>query len=173
MNLLNRLTIPRSLGVAVLALALCAPAAVAQMPQQPDSSQLSSSDVSDEQVEKAANIAISLQMSGRQMRMEMQKQMREKYGNPQQMDSTQKAQMQKDRQRQMQQMRKEQMKMMKQQAEEEGLEMKMFQRIMRSARQDSTLQERLRTAMKTKMKEQQSQMQQGQGQQGGGGGPGQ
>lgn len=166
MNVLSRLTTPRALGLALLAVALCAPAAVAQMPQ-PDTTQLSSSDVTDEQVQKAASIAVALQMSGRQMRMEMQKQMREKYGNPQQMDSTQKAQMQQDRRRQMQQMRKRQMKMMQQKAQEEDLEMKMFQRIMRSARQDSTLQQRLRTAMKTQMKQRQSQMQ---GQQGGGSG---
>lgn len=129
---------------------------------------MSSSDVNDEQVQQAAQIAVELQMSGRQMRMEMQKQMREKYGNPQQMDSTQKAQMQRERKQQMQQMRKKQMKMMQQTSQEVGLDAQMFQRIMRSAQQDSTLQERLRTAMKSQMKERQSQMQNQQG-----GGPGQ
>ncbi len=166
MSTLSRFTSPLRLGVALLALALCAPAAVAQMPQ-PDTTQLSSSDVNDEQIQQAAQIAVELQMSGRQMRMQMQKQMRQKYGNPQQMDSTQKAQMQQERRQQMRQMRKKQMKMMQQKSQEVGLEAQMFQRIMRSAQQDSTLQQRLRTAMKTQMKERQSQMQ---NQQGGGSG---
>ncbi|MFO8099492.1 MAG: DUF4168 domain-containing protein [Salinibacter sp.] len=169
MNTLNRLSAPLYAGLALLAFALLVPAAAAQMPE-PDTTQLSSSDVSDEQVEQAANIAIDLQMSGREMRMEMQKEMREKYGNPQEMDSTEKAAMQKERQQQMQQMQKEQIQMMEEKAEEEGMDTEMFQRIMQSARQDSTLQERLRTAMKSKMEEEGQQMQGGQQ---GGGGPGQ
>lgn len=156
--------LPTSLraGLFLLAFAFVAPVAFGQMPQ-PDTTQLSSSDVSDQQVNKAAQIAVALQQSGRQMRIEMQKQMRSKYGNPQEMDSTQKAQMRKERRSQMQQMRKEQMKMMQQKTQEVGLSPQMFQQIMRSARQDSTLRKRLRTAMKTQMKQQRSQQMQGQG----------
>lgn len=174
MNMFNRLSSPLFAGLALLAFTLLVPAAAAQMPQESDTTQMSSSDVSDEQVEQAANIAVDLQMSGREMRQEMQKEMQEKYGNPQEMDSTDKAAMQKERQQQMQQMQKEQMKMMEEKAEEEGLDVEMFQKIMQSARQDSTLQERLRTAMKSKMEEEgmQQPQQGGQGQQGGGG-PGQ
>jgi hypothetical protein len=91
----------------------------------------------------------------------MRKQMKQKYGNPQQMDSTQKAQARKEMRRQQMQMRKKQMQMMQAEAEKEGMSPKMFRQIMRSAQQDSTLKKDIQAAMKAQMKKRQSQMNQG------------
>jgi len=136
-----------------------------QMPQQDTTQTLSSSDVTDEQVQKAAQIAVALQSSGRQMQMEMRKKMKRKYGNPQEMDSTQKANMRRDLRSQQRQMRKKQMKMMRQKTQEVGMDPQTFRRVMKATQQDSTLQKRIQTAMKAEMKKQQG----GQGPQGPGG----
>ncbi|MFB6098700.1 MAG: hypothetical protein ABEK84_06250, partial [Salinibacter sp.] len=82
---------------------------------------------------------------------------KKKYGNPQQMDSTQKAKARKEIRRRQMKMRKKQMKIMRQKAKKEGMTPKMFQKIMRSARQDSTLKKRLQTAMKAQMQKQMKQ----------------
>ena len=138
---------------------------------QPRSPQvLSSSDVSQQQVQKAARIAMSVQMGTRADRMKMRKEMQEKYGDPQQMDSTQKAKAQKEIRRRQMEMQKKQMKILQEEAKKEGMDPQTFQQIMRSAQQDSTLQNRLQTAMKTQMQKQmkeqmQERMQQGAGQQ--------
>ena len=133
---------------------------------QPGSPQaLSSSDVSEEQVQKAARIAMSVQMGTRADRMKMRKEMQEKYGDPQQMDSTEKAEAQKEMRRRQMEMQKKQMKIVQEETEKEGMDPQTFQQIMRSAQQDSTLQNRLRTAMKAQMQKQmKEQMQQGAGQ---------
>jgi hypothetical protein len=94
----------------------------------------------------------------RAQQMKMRKQMKQKYGNPQQMDSTQKAKARKEMRRQQMQMRKKQMQMMQQEAEKEGMSPQMFRRIMRSAQQDSTLKKEIQAAMKAQMKKRQSQM---------------
>lgn len=148
-----------SFCIGLLVLVLSAPAAVGQMPQ-PDTSTLSASDVSQEQVQSAARIAVTIQSSMRAQQMKMRKQMKQKYGNPQQMDSTQKAQARKEMRRQQMEMRKQQMKMMQQEAQKENMDPAMFRRIMRSAQQDSTLKQQIQQAMKTQMKQQRSQMRQ-------------
>lgn len=163
--MLRRSLTPFSAGLFALAFFLYVPAAVGQVPQ-PDSTQfLSSADVSDEEVQTAARIAVSVQMATQQDRMRMQKEMQQKYGNPQQMDSTQKARARKEMRRRQMKMQKKQMKIMQQQAEEEGMSPQKFQRLMRSAQQDSTLRKRLQTAMKMQMKKQQSQRNQNPNQQ--------
>ena len=149
------------LGLFGFAVALGAPSALGQMPQQPDTTTLSASEVSQEQVEKAARIAATVQSSMRAQQMKMRKQMKEKYGNPQEMDSTQKANARREMKRQQMQMRKQQMKMMQQEAQKENMDPAMFRRIMRSAQEDSTLKKQLQQAMKAEMKQQRPQGGQG------------
>lgn len=128
---------------------------------RPDSLQLlSSSEVSEEQIQKAARIAVAVQMSTRQDRMKLQKEMKRKYGNPQEMDSTEMVKARKEMRRRQMKMRKKQMQRLQKEAKEEGMSPQMFQRIMRSAQQDSTLQQRIQKAMKAQMKKQQPQMNQ-------------
>lgn len=158
--MLTRVLKSSYIGLFALALAVSAPAALAQMPQQADTTTLSASDVSQEQVQTAARIATTVQSSMRAQQMRMRKQMKQKYGNPQEMDSTQKAKARKEMQRQQMQMRKQQMKMMKQEAEKEGMSTKMFRRIMRSAQQDSALKKEIQAAMKAQMKKKGPQMNQ-------------
>jgi hypothetical protein len=159
--MLTRVLKSSCIGLFALALAVSAPVALAQMPQQPDTTTLSASDVSQEQVQTAARIATTIQSAMRAQQMKMRKQMKQKYGNPQQMDSTQKAQARKEMRRQQMQMRKKQMQMMQAEAEKEGMSPKMFRQIMRSAQQDSTLKKDIQAAMKAQMKKRQSQMNQG------------
>ena len=141
-----------------------------QSPQQPGQSgqvpapgtpqTLSSSEVSEDQLQTAAQIALSVQMGMREDQMQMRKEMKEKFGNPQQMDSTQKAKARKEMRRRQMEMRKKQMSLMQQEAKNAGLDPRTFRQIMRSAQQDSTLRQRLQTAMKAQLKKQQPQMNQ-------------
>jgi len=151
------------LGVIAFALALVAPLAYGQMPQQGNAQTLSSSDVSDEQVQKVARIAVTAQMSTRQERMQMRKEMQKKYGNPQEMDSTQKAQARREMRKRQMAMRKKTMQVMQKEAKKEDMQPQRVRRILRSARQDSTLGQRLQQAIKAEAKRQRSSM---------GGGPG-
>ena len=126
---------------------------------------LSSDDVSDEQIQTAARIAMSMQMGIRQDRIQMQKEMKAKYGNPKEMDSTEKQEARKEMQQRQQDLRKKQMDILQKEAEEEGMDPQMFRSITQSAQQDSTLRKRLQTAMKAQMKEQmQERLKQRQGQ---------
>jgi hypothetical protein len=131
-----------------------------QMPAPGTPQTLSSSDVSEDQLQTAAQIALSVQMGMREDQMQMRKEMKEKFGNPQQMDSTQKAKARKEMRRRQMEMRKKQMSLMQEQAKNAGMDPKTFRQIMRSAQQDSTLRQRLQTAMKARMKKQQPQMNQ-------------
>jgi len=149
-------------GLFALAIVFSAPVALGQMPQQDTTVTLTADDVSQEQIQKAARIAATVQTSMRAQQMKMRKQMKQKYGNPQQMDSTQKAKAKKEMRRRQMKMRKQQMQMLQEEAEKENMDPKMFRRIMRSAQQDSTLKKELQTAMKAEMKSRQPQ----------GGGPG-
>src|SRR6056297_2577433 len=99
---------PIRTGLLVLAFALFAPVAFGQMPQG-NMKTLSSEDVSDEQVKKTARIAIEAQMSTQKQRMQMRREMKQKYGNPQQMDSTQKANARREMRKRQMAMRKKQM----------------------------------------------------------------
>jgi hypothetical protein len=119
---------------------------------------LSASDVSKDQLQQAAQIAVSTQMATRQDRMKMRKDMRKKYGNPKQMDSTRKAKARKEMQRRQMEMRKKQKKIIQKQAKKVGMNPQMFRRIMRSAQKDSTLKKQLQTAMKTQMRERMGKM---------------
>jgi hypothetical protein len=144
-------------GLFALAVVFSAPAAFGQMPQQDTTVTLSAADVSQEQIQKAARIAASVQTSMRAQQMKMRKQMKQKYGNPQQMDSTQKAKAKKEMRRRQMKMRKQQMQMLRTEAKNEDMDPKMFRRIMRSARKDSTLKKQIQTAMRAEMKKRRSQ----------------
>jgi len=157
-------------GLLVLAFALCAPMALAQMPQQGQTETLSSSDVSDEEVQKVARVLITARQSTRKMQMQKRREMKKKYGNPQEMDSTKKAQAKREMMQHQRKVRKQQMQALQKEAKKEDMDPKRVQRIMTSAQQDSTLQERLRKAMKSEMKTQKPQMGGGQGGGGQGGG---
>jgi hypothetical protein len=153
---------PIRIGLLALALAFFAPSAFGQMPQAP-SQTLSSSDVSDAQLEKIATILSAVRSSTGQEQMKLRKDMMSLRKKMAEMDSTQKAQARrKMRQRQMA-LRKKQQKVMQQEAQKQGMKPQMVQKIMRSTRQDSTLQQRLRQAVKAQMKKQAPM---------GGGGPG-
>lgn len=144
------------------------------MPQQGNQKMLSSSDVSDEEVQKVARIAFATQMSTRAEQMKMRKNMKQKYGNPQQMDSTEKAQARREMRKKQMAMQKKRMKVMQKEAKNENMDPNRVRTILRSAQEDSTLQQRLRQAMKAEAKKQAPSM--GRGQQGGGsqgGGPNQ
>lgn len=142
-------------GLLALAFMLYAPLAMGQMPQ-PDTSQLlSSSDVSDEQVQKVARISVAVQMSTRADQMKLRKEMQQKYGNPEQMDSTKMAQARKEMRRRQMKLQKKRMRILQKEANKEGIDPKMVQRIIQSSQQDSTLQQRIRMAAKAEMKKQQ------------------
>lgn len=159
--MIRRVFKPFCVGLFALAVALSAPAALGQVPQQDTTVTLTADDVSQEQIEKAARIAATVQTAMREQQMKMRKEMKQKYGNPQQMDSTQKAKAKREMRRQQMKMRKEQMKMLKQEAQKEEMDLKMFRRIMRSARKDSTLKKKIQTAMQAEMKKRQPQKGQG------------
>jgi len=152
--MINRLLKLSCVGLFAIAFVLSAPGAFGQMPQQRDTTTLSASEVSQEQIDKAARIAATVQKSMRAQQMKMRKQMKKKYGNPQEMDSTQKANAKREMRRQQMKMRKQQMKMMQQEAQKENMDPAMFQRIMRSAQKDSTLKKQLQQAMRAQMKQQ-------------------
>jgi predicted metal-dependent peptidase len=148
---------PFRTGLLVLAFALCAPLAFGQMPQG-NTNPLSSEDVSEEEVKKVARILIAARQSTRQMQMKKRREMKKKYGNMQEMDSTKKAQAKREMMQHQRKVRKKQMKAMQQEAQKEGMDPSRVRRIMSSTQQDSTLQQRLRKAMKSEMKSQAPQM---------------
>lgn len=125
------------LGLLVLALSCIAPAAFAQ--GGGSSGGISSEDVADEEIDAAAEIIVAMQMQ----RQEMRTQMREEYGNAQEMDSTQ-------RRNARQELMRERQALMQRKAEEEGLSAQRLGRLMQSARRDSTLRARIRTAVQEK-----------------------
>ncbi len=153
-----RLTTPFRTGLLVLAFALCAPMAFGQMPQQGNANALSSEDVSDKQLQKAARIAVKAQMSTRQMQMKKRREMKQKYSNPQDMDSTKKAQAKREMMKHQRKVQKKRRMVMQREAKKENMDPKMVQRILMSTRQDSTLEQRFKKAVKTEMKERQPQM---------------
>ena len=124
------------LGLLALAFAFVAPAAFAQVGPGGSSGDISSDDVSDAEIAAAAEIIVALQMQ----RQEMRTQMRETYGNPQEMDSTQRRQAR-------QELMQKRQALMQQKTEEEDLSAQRLGRLMQSARQDSTLRARIRTAV--------------------------
>jgi len=153
--MLTRLNSSLRFGGVALALAFfAAPLAFGQMPQPGQSQTLSSSDVNDEEVQKVARIMMSVRMATRQDRMQMQKEMKQKYGNPQEMDSTQKAQARREMRKRQMAMRKKSMKIMQKEAQNEDIDPQRVQTILRSAQQDSALGKRLKQAMQQQMKQQ-------------------
>lgn len=163
--MLRRSLTPFRIGLFVLAFALCAPATFGQMPQPDTSDLLSSSDVSDEDLQRVARILVTAQMSTQKQRMKMRKDAIKMKKKMAQMDSTQKAQVRRKFQKRQMAMQRKQMKVIQKQAKEEGMQPQMVQRIMRSSQRDSTLQNRIREAMKTEAKKRSSM--QGGGPQGG------
>ena len=130
----SRLIAPLRTGLLALVLVLAAPAAFAQTESAPDS--LASEDVPDAEIEAAAEIVVAMQMQQQRMRQEM----RQQYGNPQEMDSTQRRQARME-------IRQERQALMQQKTEEESLSPQRLNLIMNSARRDSTLRARMKTAV--------------------------
>ncbi len=161
---------PVRIGLFALAFAFFAPLAFGQMPQG-NQKTLSSEDVSDEELQTAARIAVKAQMSTQKERMQMRKDMKKKYGNPQEMDSTEKAKMRRDVRKKRMSMQKKMMKVMQKEAKKEDMDPKRVNLILQSTRQDSELNKRFKKAMKSAMMEQRSGM--GGGQKDGGGSPNQ
>ncbi|WP_022835782.1 DUF4168 domain-containing protein [Salisaeta longa] len=128
-----------------LGLLLTAPTAYAQMggmtPPKP------AEEVSGTELEAVARVVTELQASRAQM---MQK-LRKKYGNPAEMDST------KMKEARMEARRMQMQSMQQALNKEDQLDRKRFMSIMMAARQDSTLDKRLRTTIqemqKNKMKQ--------------------
>lgn len=145
---------PFRFALVALAFALCAPLAFGQMPRPDTSNLLSSSDVSSEQMKTVARIAVAVRKATRADQMKLRKDMKKKYPNPQQMDSTEKAKARKEMRRRQMQVQKKRMKIMQEQANKEGMGPKTFQRIVRSAQRDSSLRKRLQSAVKAEMKNQ-------------------
>jgi len=169
--MLRRLVTPFRAGLLVLALTLCAPAAFGQMPQPDTSKMLSSPDVSKEQIRKVAQILVTAQMSTQKERMKMRKEAIKMKKKMAKMDSTQKASVRREFRKRRMALQKKQMKVIQKQAKEKGMQPQMVQRIMRSAQQDSTLQNRVQKAMKMEAKKQRSSMQGGGPQDGGSSNP--
>jgi hypothetical protein len=137
--------VPTSLRLALFALAFALVGLPVHAQGGPGGGQapsLSSSDVSDAEIQAAAEIIVSMQVQ----RQEMRKKMMEKYGNPQEMDSTQR------RKARMEIMKKRQ-SLMQKKSKEVGMKPQRLGQIMKSARQDSTLRSRVRTAVKQKRQE--------------------
>jgi len=127
---------PGRVGLVALLLAVFAPIVSAQtLPDRPTGSgpaPLSSSDVSDAEVESAAEIIVSLQMQ--------EAEMERKYGEPDDMTKQQLRQVQQET------MRERQLLLQKKTLEED-LDAGRLELIMISAKKDSTLHRRMRTAM--------------------------
>lgn len=133
------------IGILAFALACIAPAAFAQGGpggMGGTTETLTSDEVSDQEIDAAAEIIVAMQMQ----RQEMRREMRKEYGNPQEMDSTQR------REARSEIMQKRQA-LMQEKTEEEDLSAQRLGLIMKSARQDSTLRERVRTAVQKKRQE--------------------
>ena len=143
------------LSVLLLALAFLVPGVLAQQGPPQTGGQppmLSSSDVSDQELDKVAKVAVKTQMATRKDRQKLRRDMKKKYGNPQEMDSTQKAKARKEIRKKQMAMRKKTMKTLQKEAKKEGLEASKVQRVLQSARKDSTLKKRLETAMREEAK---------------------
>lgn len=131
-------------GLAALVLAVFVPTAHAQMlPDRPTGSgpaPLSSSEVSDAEVESAAEIIVSLQMQ--------EAEMEQKYGEPDDMTKRQLRQVQQET------MRERQLLLQKKTLEED-LDAGRLELIMISAKKDSLLHRRVRAAIENKKDEKQ------------------
>ena len=134
--------------LALFVSAALAPGAMAQGGGAP--APLSSDDVPDEEIESAAEIVVALQMQQQQMQQEML----QKYGNPQEMDSTQRRKAQRE-------IQSKQQALMQKETNEHDLDAQRLNMIMTSAQQDSTLRERMRTAVEGLRQEKMSQQQGG------------
>lgn len=137
---------PRSIlrsSLFLLALAITAPPALAQ--DGGASSSLSSDDVSDREVNAAAHIIVTMQIH----RQEMRRRMMERYGNPQEMDSTQRREARR-------RIREKRQDLFQQTAQEQDLSPQRLTRIMKAARTDSALQTRMQRAVRTLQQEQMS-----------------
>jgi hypothetical protein len=148
---------PVRIGLFALAFAFFAPLAFGQMPQG-NQKTLSSEDVSDEELQKAAQIAVKAQMSTQKDRMKMRKDMKKKYGNPQEMDSTEKAKMRRDVRKKRMAMQKKMKKVMQKEAKKEDMDPQRVNLILQSTQQDAELKKRFKKAMKSAVMEQRSNM---------------
>jgi len=147
--MLDRFTSTLRIGLFVLALAFAAPTTFAQSGSEAGdnaSAVLSSEDVSEKEVGAAAEVIVTMQMH----RQEMQMKMRQKYGNPQEMDSTQRREARR-------RIMKERQTLMQEKTQEENLSAERLGLIMKSARQDSTLRKRLKTTVQEKRRDEMAQ----------------
>jgi len=142
-----------SIGLVALALAAVAPFAFGQgnMGGQGGSS-ISPSDVTDGQIQSVARVVVAMQ--------QLQQKYRQQYGNPQNMDSSKVAEVRRK-------LMKEQQQVMSKKVKEEGMSVQKFQQIMQTARRDSALRTKMRSAIMKMRKQQGGGMQSPQG--GGGG----
>lgn len=131
--------------VIVLALAFCAPVVMGQpLPEKPREGKtppLSSSEVSDAEIESAAEIIVSMEIQ--------QAQLEKKYGDPKNMSTAQRRKAQREIVRQRQ-------ALMQKKTVEEDLDAGRLELIMVSARRDSAMHKRVQTAMEKKRAEKQN-----------------
>jgi len=138
---MNR-SFPSRAVLILLFLGLCAPVALGQpLPEQPTESKpapLSSGEVSDAEIESAAEIIVT--MEAQQAKLE------KKYGEPEDMTPKQRRKAQREIVRQRQ-------ALMQKKTIEEDLDAGRLELIMVSARRDSVLHDRVQAAMKKKRSE--------------------
>lgn len=132
---------PRPVAI-VLALAVCAPVAAGQpLPEQPTEGKappLSSSEVSDVEIESVAEVIVSMEIQRAQFE--------KKYGSPENMSAEQRRKVQREI------IRKRQLLMQKKTVKED-LDAGRLELIMLSARRDSVMHDRVEAAMKKKRAE--------------------
>ena len=128
--------------VIVLALALCTPVAMGQpLPEEPKEGKtppLSSAEVSDAEIESAAEVIVSLEMQRAQLE--------KKYGEPEDMTTEQRRKAQRE-------IMRERQILMQRKTVAEDLDAGRLELIMVSARCDSVMHERVRAAMDKKRAE--------------------
>jgi hypothetical protein len=128
--------------VIVLALALCTPVAMGQpLPKEPKEGKtppLSSAEVSDAEIESAAEVIVSMEMQRAQLE--------KKYGEPEDMTTEQRRKAQRE-------IMRERQLLMQQKTVAEDLDAGRLELIMVSARRDSVMHERVQAAMDKKRAE--------------------
>jgi hypothetical protein len=128
--------------VIVLALAVCAPVAMGQpLPEEPREGKtppLTSAEVSDAEIESAAEVIVSMEIQ--------QAQLEKKYGEPEDMTEDQRRKAQRE-------IVRERQALMQKKTIEEDLDAGRLELIMVSARRDSVMHQRVKAAMEKKRAE--------------------
>jgi hypothetical protein len=139
-------------GLLAIAVTVGVPTAAAQMlPDDPvgnGPAPLSSGEVSDAEIESAAEIVVTMEVQRRQLV--------QKYGNPGELTRAQRRKVQRE-------IMRERQALMQKKTLEEDLDAGRLELIMISARRDSTLHDRVRTAIEKKKREKQDELTKAQG----------